>query len=717
MLYNLSKSTITRNFWITHLTLLVLLICTGCSDDTRRGEWVKSKEGVKVYVPCDFSDKYDESTLSCTFGMAIEETDTYLPPFKISVNTTGTHPKTIISENELIPSLIPVKSLKYKLEDGKYAIVAGDVIDGSTTGYAWNIEFSKDSIPYRIECGDFKDNRLTNGFQMYTDFDDNSTVYRIGSFKDGKLHMGIKLWQFPDSIGEKIIGVWNSDGSLDQTYENLARQYTLLMTEKGYDQNQMEVGTIEFAHRYFFWVKYKWWFFIGFSLIGILFVLATLGSARPDDKVEAEQWDIDNYRIKPWTCTGAFLRWLVFSLLRIDLYYLRDYVSCSLLNLAFWTVIVGSSKFIVLYALEPDMWIGLLPDITNHWQGWVLIACLAYWLVGLIMIPYKVYRLNFNEFRHNIYEELILGNRRKDYESLYAEIPRAVKTDGKEIQSIVSNAQREYDNELGFLSKVTSFFTNSKVRHAREKAQALLKMLQQISRIALKHSKLLHRLTGYLEIERKNAYRNMILAKELLSFIRSFKDRKKDLMHDNIGRISIQSPDNMVSLDYSSLPDVDLQESLINGFESFDSTFTLLKDCGFEDKDSLVASLGIGAVETAIDGISQINSRRAYEREHYEYLAADYIHDIQHTAGKLVEIHGKMLRANEIMHALTAANEAFVKAYTPLRDQIFGTSCTFDGFIAYIRNRHKIRAIQIKNDVGYLMTVCSEYNKINMSKL
>lgn len=717
MLYNFLKSTISQHNWIIPLTLIVLLFCTGCSDAPRRGEWVESKEGVKVYVPCDFSDKYDESTLSCKYGMAIDETGTYLPPFKMSVKTSGDHPKTINSINELIPTIIPVESLKYKLKDGEYAIVAGDVVDGRTTGYAWNVEFSRDSIPYKVECGDFKDNRLTNGFQMYTDLDDNSTVFRIGRFKDGKLHMGIKQWQFPDSVGEKIIGVWNSDGSLDQTYESIARQYSQLMTKKGYDISQLEADNIEFAHRYFFWLKYKWWFFIGFSFIGLLFCLATLGHVRPDDKEEAKQWDIDNYRIKPWTCTGAFVRWFVFSLLRMDLYYLRDYVSCSFLNLAFWTAIVGSSKFIVLYALEPGMWIGLLPDITNYWQGWVLIACVAFWLVGLIMIPYKVYKMNFIEFRHNIYEKQILSNSRKDYESLHAEIPREVQSDSMEIRDIIAKAKNEYDDELGFFSKVTSFITNSKVRHAREKAEALLGMLQRISKIANKHSRLLHRLTGYLEIERKNAYRNMILAKELLSFIRSFKGRQKKLMHDNIGRISVQSPDNVVSMDYSSLPDVDLQDSLIKGFESFDSTFTVFKDCGFEDKDTLLVSLGIGALESAIDGLSQIDSRRTAEREHYEYLAADYIQDIQDTEGKLLSIHGKMLRANEIMQALTAANEAFVKAYTPLRDQVFGTNCSFVGFLDYLGTRHKVRANQIKNDVAYLMSVCSEYNKINMSKL
>lgn len=669
-----------------------------------------------MFVPIDFSEKYQKSSLSCTSENTIEEVGYPLGPFKISVLTKGDKPEKV-NMYTYFPTIIPLESLSYNIGDGKYSIVLGDVKKRKTEGFAWEVLFNKDSIPYRYEIGDFDENKLTRGYHMLYDYEDNTTTTKIGTFKSGKLYCGIKQSIFGDSIGEKIIGVWEPNGKANKIYEEIARLHYRICKSKGYDADQIEESGIKCAHRYFFWLKYKWWFFIGLSLIGICFVLFPMGSVRPDDSREAKQWDIDNYRIKPWTCSGAFIRWLLFGLFRIDLYYLRDYYLCSLLNLALWSAIVGSSKFIVLYALEPGMWIDLLPEIINYWQGWFFIICILFWLIGLLAIPYKVYKLNFTEFRHNIYEDLILKDYRKDYESLYSEIPSAVKEDGPVVCSIAKVARDEYDKELGLFSKATSFITNSKVHHARNKAETLLDLVKNISAIANKHAKLLSRLTGFLEIERKNAYRNMILAKELVSFIRKYKSNQMGLMKDDIGNVNIQSPDDVVELDNSMLPEVDFQDSFVKGFNSFDSTFSFLKDCGFEDKDSMFVSLGIGALESMIDSVSQINSRRSAEREHYEFLSSRYIHDIQSTEAKLLGIHGKMLRANEIMHALTMANEAFVKAYTPLRNEIFGTSPTFSGFMDYTFNRHKVRATGLKNDVAYLISVCSEYNKINMSRL
>lgn len=698
------------------LLFLAQLLLVGCSDDSHRGKWVESKEGIKIFVPLDFSEKYNESSLRCVSENTIEEVDFPIGPFKILVQTKGDKPKKI-ERTEVYPTLIPLDSLIYNTGEGTFSIVLGDVKNKKTEGYAWEVLCTKDSIPYRYEIGYFDKNNLSRGYRLSLDYEDNTKTHKIGTFKSGKLYCGIKQNIFNDSIGEKIIGVWDRNGKANKVYENLARQHHNICVSKGYDADQIENANIVFAHRYFFWLKYKWYFFIGLSLIGICFVLIPMGSVRPEDNDEAHQWDIDNYRIKPWTCSGAFIRWLIFGLFRVDLYYLRNFGLCSFMNLALWVTIVGSSKFIVLYSLEPSMWINLAPVIINYWQGWIFIICVLSWLIGLITIPYKVYKMNFTEFRHNIYEDLILKNHKKDYESLYYEIPKAVKEDGPVICSISTVAKDEYNKKQGAISKAFSFITGSKVRHARNKAETLLDLAKSISGIANKHSKLLNRLTVFLDIERKNAYRNMILAKELVSFIRKYKSNQMGLMQDSIGNINIQSPDDTVELDYSTLPEVDLQDSFIKGFNSFDSTFTFLKDNGFEDKESMLVGLGIGVLESMIDGVAQIDSLRTAECEHYEYLSSTIIRDIQNTEAKLISIHGKMLRANEIIQALTMANEAFVKAYTPLRDQIFGTSPTLSGFVDYYSNRHKDRAARLKDDIAYLISVCSEYNKINMSKL
>lgn len=699
---------------------LLSLLFTSCSDGEQRGKWVKSKEDVKVFVPVDFEDKYEESTLSCISNDFLPEVDFPEPPFEISVQTKGEKPG-LVNMTSILPSLVPLDSLKYQMENGEYSILAGRVKDSKIEGYAWNYVFSVDSELKSLEFGDFDDNSLECGERRI--YEDNGKVtYYIGQFKDSELYQGIKQ-TFSinpsgeiDLIGDKTLAVWDKDGSVNQVFRELSSQNYKINKARGLSENEMEAESIEFAHRYFFWLKYKWYFFIGLGIIGLGVILFILFHATTPDDIPDRKTEYNNYRIRPWTCFGAFWRWLVFSLFRIDMFYLRQYGLCSFMNLLLWVTIVASSKFIVLYGLSPYSWPLLLPNIFDYWQGICFSICVLFWVLGLFAIPYNVYRINFKIYRHNIYEKLILKNQKADYVSLLSEIPRTIKKDSSEIDRISYDAQREYENELGLVSKTFSFMTNSKVRHAKNKAEELGYMLSSLSEIAMKHGEQLSRLIMFLDIERKNAYRNMILAKELIFLVSKGKDNQRELVRDKIGKLNIQAP-QIDYLDLDMIPGLDFQESFAKGFNAFDSTFQAMKDCGFEDKDSLFVALGIGAIESAIDGVLQINERRSAERSHYEYVASMYIKDIKNIHSKLLSIHGKMLRANEIMQALSAANEAFVKAYSPLRDYVFGTEPTFTGYLKYVANSHKRRANDIKLNIAYLMQVCQLYNKINMSKL
>lgn len=697
------------------IILLFSVLLISCSGNQEVGKWVKSINDVKVFVEEDFDEKYEKSSLKCIPSGYSPETKLPYPPFKISVKTKGDNPQIVETENYL-PSLIPSDSLIYRFEDGSFYVIAGNVKKKKIEGYAWRIAFTADSVIRWVEYGDFKNNSLIYGESTLIIPEKNKTIFESGRFKDSDIYLGIRQVQYGDSIGDRVIGVWEKDGTLNPAYLSLVRQLIKVSKEKGLSPEKIDEEDIAFTHRYFFWLKHKWWFFILLSIAGLFFVIYPLVMVRPKDAKGRKKWDEKNYRIKPWSKRGAYWRWLFFGWMGLDRVYLRKYSYASFGNLILWVAIVGSSKFIALYLVRPEYWHLLLPSILNYWQGGLILAWLFYFLLDLFIIPYRVYKLNFRVYRKNIYEQLILSDGYLAYAKLCKDIPEIMNRDLPKIKDLGKKAKSEYEEEQGRGSKFFSFLTNSKVKFAREKAGTLNGILKDMSYIARQHANLLSDLLRFLEIERKNAYRNMILAKELIFLITKGGSKQKDLMKDRIERMNIQSPQILV-VPPDFLPDVDFSESMSKGFRTFDSTFSMLKDSGFNDKESMMVSLGIGAIESAFDGIIQINNRRTAEREYYEYMASDMIQDINSLERNLLQNHSKMLRAKEIMEALSAANEAFVKAYAPLRDYVFGTKASFKGFLNSIGSKYKKKANEITVDIGYLIAVCGEYNKINQSKI
>ena len=585
--------------------VLSVLVCMAistlqsCSSEKgNRGEWIKSVEGIKVYVPLDFKEHYDKSTLHCMARYWSKETNIPMPPFKISVKRKDTG-KISSFDREHLPSIIPVDSLIYKYKNGTFSVYAGTLDDGKCEGYAWDLTYSRDSVLQQVEVGKFKNNILQYGYTVKIN-DSGTTVLSEGRFKNGHLYLGIKEISTNGLIENQVAAVWDKDGMPNETYSKFANQFFKTLQKLDYNDNQYEKARLGFAHRYFFWVKYKWCFLVGFSLIGILAVLLIMAFSRPlDSPNEEEKWDIEHYRVKPWTTFGAFWRWFVFGLFRVDAFYLRQYGYCAVCNLMLWIAIVASSKFIILYGLNPEYWLGLLKFAFDYWQAWLIMVCIVLWIIGLFTDSYIVYKLNLSVYRHNIYERLILRNSEARYAQLLKEIPEAVKRDTPTIKEISKSARDEYSNEQSWLSKSFSWLTKSKVRHARNKAEYLNDCLQTISEIAQNHARLLSQLADFLDIERKNAYRNMLLAKEMIFLVKKGKGNQRKLIKGELADINPDVPEFVV-LKPDYLPEVDYQDSFIAGFKTFDSTFGMLKDLGIDDKDNALISLGLGVMDAAL---------------------------------------------------------------------------------------------------------------------
>ncbi|MDE6257310.1 MAG: hypothetical protein K2M53_02890 [Muribaculaceae bacterium] len=706
-----------RNVKLIHinsfsLLLLLLMLFSSCSKSNEIGKWVESSNGIKVYVPKDFEKNYDKKSLSCQCVVLNDEITLLTPPFIITVKDKSGHSRTF---NSTMPTIIPDSLLRHK-EEGKgnaYWYVAGKIDKkGKAQGYAFEYKLEGDSILSLYEYGDFKDNKLTKGYRYIYNPESGNSYTVWGRFKNDKIYQGYKLRASNDSIVEKVIGLWDSDGSLNDTYLNMVRIHYAVMKKLGYNAHQQSVEDLKFTHRYFFWVNYKWSILIGLSVVGLLLFL--LGFSFFPEETSDGKVNPEDYKLKPWTCRGAYWRWLFFPL-GLEYIYLRKDIAYLLTSLLSLTLIVASSKFLVLYGLSPEYWLDLL-SFYSPWQYYLLLFRVAIWIWSLIAIPYWVYLKNFNTFRHNIYEELIIGNQTLKYKSLCQRIAQGFKEEHDIIKKSREEAQIIYNEELGLLSRSFSFITNSKVNHAKEKAQALNEILSNLVPIAQRHERMASQLIQFLNIERRNAYRNMILAKELIMLLRNFKDNQSRLKTDNISQMEIDRPTDIHS-GVSNISKVDFESSLLLGLNCFDNAFTMMKDLGMKDTDNLLVSLGAGVFEFAIDGIAQVNSRRTAEREHYENESARIIHRIKVLDKEIVKNDLKMIRANEIMMALSAANEAFVREYTPLRDSVFGEKASLGGYFSFLLRRHKIKANAKVDDIAHLIRTCSLYNKINQSKI
>lgn len=713
--FKLNTAYMARFIKLNIFILLLSVTLISCSDDAT-GKWIDAENGIKVFVPIDFKDKYDISSLKCDASyFEYDGMKVYSPPFKISV-TDKTGQK--IQFYSLIPSLIPNDELKVK-EHGKgnvYWIIAGNRDGKYTDGYTFEYRVQDDSVITKYEYGDFKKDNLIKGYRMRYFPKDNHYTITYGHFKNDELFEGVKQKIFGDSIGEKILGIWEEDGKFNPTYLSLSQMNYAIYAQKGYTPEQVAEANATFTQRYYFWLKYKWWFFIGFSVVAILVLCIGIGESDIGTKRADHDICSSIYRIRPWSVKGAYMRWFLFAPFGTVLCYFKEIGLFIIWTILVWTIIIASSKFFILYGLEPEMWVYLLNYASKFWQFEAFIYfCLPIWLVVGIAIPYKVYTLNFRFYRHNIYESYIKKGISLKFEALYKRIPQILSNDQPRIESLYNEAIGVYDQELGTLSKAFSFITNSKVSHARDKAMALNSIYSEFTSIALNHQKITDEMLNYLEIERKNAYRNMMLAKELVRIARSMKSKKQIYRNDKIKRINIDRPTDIHS-GAESIAGVDYNRSFSFAFESFDNTFSMMKEWGVDDKNSLLISAGVGAIEYAVDSVCQINERRTLEREYYESVAASIVRSFKDTRAKLLVNHGKILSANELMIALGRTNVAFVKAYTPLRDYVFGTDSSFSGFLKHTFRRNKYNR-DVFDDIAYLLEICSEYNKINKRKV
>lgn len=478
-----------------------------------------------------------------------------------------------------------------------------------------------------------------------------------------------------------------------------------------------------------------------FCLLWCFWGLVTLGTADPDPD-----------RIEPLRLKSAYRTYL-FSFPFGSVLELFDGGSPEQIENGDGTQSGG-----VLLALASLFGIPILilifwADINYYWNvptlylrsvPGVLLACILFINVVIIpiILPVMVSRYNAKRFRHHYENQVILSGGKTRVDLLAELIEDTNRNIGLELDIINNhlaggvNYQRDVDD--GFFSWVKRgvadvFTTGDYSKMLRE--SAYLEEVKSNYELILSR---LNRLKGaaslmsvYLEEQRKAAYRNIYLYKEILSLSNSNVRGKVQTLVQDV--VLLKDPNNLM-LNESLVQNSDIQETtdLVDThlFEIGYSVGALVERVWTEDlrdaeKKAEVLIQGVVVAINVVGRLLTINGEVTQKRTLIEGDLMKLAEAISSAQNTILEYQAVIARVMEVEMALNACNKAFVRAYTPINRYVFreGTEKLTERFkqVAWVGRRHwmspSMQAEQNKfiEDLYNLQRLCSDYNKINQN--
>lgn len=392
-------------------------------------------------------------------------------------------------------------------------------------------------------------------------------------------------------------------------------------------------------------------------------------------------------------------------------------------------------------------------DINYYWNVPILylrsvpgflLACILFINVVIIpiILPVMVSRYNAKRFRHHYENQVILSGGKTRVDLLAELIEDTNRNIGLELDIINNhlaggvNYQRDVDD--GFFSWVKRgvadvFTTGDYSKMLRE--SAYLEEVKSNYELILSR---LNRLKGaaslmsvYLEEQRKAAYRNIYLYKEILSLSNSNVRGKVQTLVQDV--VLLKDPNNLM-LNESLVQNSDIQETtdLVDTqlFEIGDSVGSLVARVWNEDlrdaeKKAEVLIQGVVVAINVVGRLLTINGEVTQKRTLIEGDLMKLAEAISSAQNTILEYQAVIARVMEVEMALNACNKAFVRAYTPINRYVFreGTEKLTERFkqVAWVGRRHwmspSMQAEQNKfiEDLYNLQRLCSDYNKINQN--
>lgn len=372
---------------------------------------------------------------------------------------------------------------------------------------------------------------------------------------------------------------------------------------------------------------------------------------------------------------------------------------------------------------------------TFYW--WQIMLITLYFinlLTGLVFTPFWVYQFNGNYFRKNKDNDAILNGNSLDVDHFYKSklIPHMdkVKSDVEDTKNILKDEsyiiEEDGDDKIsGFFKNIFTLGKSSELKNKIQRLRALhwCCELLQIDLDTLDEYN--EDLYSYLSYYRVAAYRNLYLAKELISVIKdNVSSQQQELIKDefpnlikpeNNSSTNLQFDSSQISFDSERFFDT-LGNSFTKSFDPINKKLESEKEISKQDLLSAGFEFAFDSVIAGIEGIiDQYQNVSASLRETQKQIneAVEYLGE---AFPAIMRYQAEMARQSEIMVALSQFNKAFIMAYEPMRQKVFGRP-TFSQFLHGInKDTEYFKSIEFRHDIHHLIQVCTEYNKIYNTK-
>ena len=355
-------------------------------------------------------------------------------------------------------------------------------------------------------------------------------------------------------------------------------------------------------------------------------------------------------------------------------------------------------------------------------------------IIGIVFVPYWVYQFNGNYFRKHKDNDAILKGKELEVDKFYNSIllPNIKETSEDANTSIeVANnedfvVEDENDKEIsGFWKNIVTLGNSSKLKSKVQRLRALRYCCEKLSEDLDNLDKDNTVLFSYLKYYRVAAYRNLYLAKELIGVVKDkVSSQEQKLIVDEFPELTKPQNTNPSDVYFNAA------QTSFNSDRFFDSVGLSLKSSydnlserigkekELSKEDFIEAGIEI-AIDSLIAGITEVFDMYSRTKENIrdiEIKISEAIDYLRKAYPSINNYKAELIRQSELMFSLYKCNRAFVMAYEPLRQKVFGRP-TFSQFIRGInKDQQYFKSNEFRRDLQHLIIVCSKYNRIYNAK-
>lgn len=406
------------------------------------------------------------------------------------------------------------------------------------------------------------------------------------------------------------------------------------------------------------------------------------------------------------------------------------FVNCIL----FWALFLFNFSTIMIYWIYPKL-LFYIPEY-NLFTRIIFLILVLMLVLDFFLIPYYLFRYNANYFRKNKSEDRMLISKSDLYDSANKFVNKEIRQVNKQLENINIYVKEDYfiedpNKDMTFWGSLTrgaksviTFGNSNKLEIEMNRLRCLSTCCDELGDLYDSCRFCNEILSGDLISSRIAVYRNLYLAKELIGIVKNkLSTKQQSLLVDYYFKCDMpkyqMNINGIANLDVSFNSEVFLDSLGSDLTVIFDNLNTKLENESLSKKDFVDAAVltGLNVFVNGLSAIIDLNIRTKEARSEVQTQTSNALLYIDEAVIGIQEYQKYILRQKEILEALEKANIAFIQAYVPLREQVFGKP-TFWKFLTGIpKNRELFKTNEFREDLQHLILVCTEYSKINQSKI